>query len=96
MQCGLRCYQFCKHLSQYCFLFYIYTHKTTVNCYPPPLLSLSSFILSLLPAPPTHRHGAGQLKVMFVGGPNQRKDYHIEEGEEVRRVACAKLRRKEL
>ena len=29
------------------------------------------------------RHGAGQLKIMFVGGPNQRKDYHIEEGEEV-------------
>nr|CAC80027.1 3-hydroxyanthranilate 3,4-dioxygenase [Suberites domuncula] len=27
-------------------------------------------------------HGAGQLKVMFIGGPNQRKDYHIEEGEE--------------
>jgi len=26
-------------------------------------------------------HG-GQLKVMFVGGPNVRKDYHIEEGEE--------------
>ncbi|XP_033000762.1 3-hydroxyanthranilate 3,4-dioxygenase isoform X2 [Lacerta agilis] len=24
-----------------------------------------------------------QLNVMFVGGPNQRKDYHIEEGEEL-------------
>uniref|UniRef100_UPI00358EB91E 3-hydroxyanthranilate 3,4-dioxygenase n=1 Tax=Myxine glutinosa TaxID=7769 RepID=UPI00358EB91E len=24
-----------------------------------------------------------QLQVMFVGGPNQRKDYHIEEGEEL-------------
>ena len=22
------------------------------------------------------------MKVMFIGGPNQRKDYHIEEGEE--------------
>ena len=31
-----------------------------------------------------YRYGAGQLKVMFIGGPNQRKDYHIEEGEEVR------------
>ena len=30
------------------------------------------------------RYGAGQLKVMFVGGPNVRKDYHIDEGEEVR------------
>jgi len=27
-------------------------------------------------------YGAGQLKVMFVGGPNVRKDYHIDEGEE--------------
>jgi hypothetical protein len=27
--------------------------------------------------------GAGQLKIMFIGGPNQRKDYHIEKGEEL-------------
>ncbi|CAG0921355.1 unnamed protein product, partial [Notodromas monacha] len=27
-------------------------------------------------------HGKGQLKVFFVGGPNQRKDFHLEEGEE--------------
>lgn len=27
-------------------------------------------------------HGKGQLKIMFIGGPNQRADYHIEEGEE--------------
>eukprot|EP00794_Sanderia_malayensis_P020329 gene20329-22329_t len=25
----------------------------------------------------------GQLKIMFVGGPNERNDYHIEEGEEI-------------
>ena len=37
------------------------------------------------------RYGAGQLKVMFIGGPNQRKDYHIEEGEEVRRGRERKL-----
>lgn len=24
-----------------------------------------------------------QLKVFFVGGPNQRKDFHMEEGEEL-------------
>lgn len=29
------------------------------------------------------RHNDGQMKSFFVGGPNQRKDYHIEEGEEV-------------
>ncbi|KAI6649774.1 3-hydroxyanthranilate 3,4-dioxygenase-like [Oopsacas minuta] len=28
-------------------------------------------------------HGAGQLKIMFIGGPNVRKDYHMEEGEEL-------------
>lgn len=37
-----------------------------------------SFKLSLFFS--RHRH---QLNVMFVGGPNERKDYHIEEGEEV-------------
>jgi len=26
-------------------------------------------------------HNEGQLKVMFVGGPNIRSDFHIEEGE---------------
>ena len=29
------------------------------------------------------RHGAGQLKVFYVGGPNIRKDFHLEEGEEL-------------
>ncbi|XP_037072059.1 3-hydroxyanthranilate 3,4-dioxygenase-like [Pollicipes pollicipes] len=28
-------------------------------------------------------HGDGQLKVFYVGGPNVRKDFHMEEGEEV-------------
>jgi len=37
------------------------------------------------------RYGAGQLKVMFVGGPNSRKDYHIEEGEEVERIQLITL-----
>jgi hypothetical protein len=26
-------------------------------------------------------YGAGQLKVMYVAGVNERKDYHIEQGE---------------
>ncbi len=29
-----------------------------------------------------------QLNIMYVGGPNARKDYHIEEGEEVRYFSC--------
>ncbi|CAH1790658.1 unnamed protein product [Owenia fusiformis] len=28
-------------------------------------------------------HQVGQMKAFFVGGPNQRKDYHIEAGEEL-------------
>ena len=30
-----------------------------------------------------NRHEQGQMKCFFVGGPNVRKDYHIEEGPEV-------------
>ena len=30
-----------------------------------------------------------QLKIMFIGGPNVRKDYHMEEGEE---VSCSVLK----
>lgn len=33
--------------------------------------------------PLIHCRHQKQLKIMFVGGPNSRKDYHIEEGEEV-------------
>ena len=40
------------------------------------------------------RYGTGQLKVMFVGGPNVRKDYHIDEGEEVRILITRKHSRK--
>ncbi|XP_013777185.1 3-hydroxyanthranilate 3,4-dioxygenase-like isoform X2 [Limulus polyphemus] len=29
------------------------------------------------------RHNKGQLKIFFAGGPNQRTDFHLEEGEEV-------------
>lgn len=31
-----------------------------------------------------HRYKDGQLKTFFVGGPNSRKDFHMEAGEEVR------------
>ena len=56
-----------------------------------PSLSLSlSFSLSLSPSLSLliiviivlNRHKDGQLKVMFVGGPNVRKDFHIEAGAE--------------
>ena len=30
------------------------------------------------------------MKVMYISGPNQRKDFHIEEGEEVQIVKIVK------
>eukprot|EP00043_Microstomoeca_roanoka_P016221 m.164722 g.164722 ORF g.164722 m.164722 type:complete len:337 (+) comp16414_c0_seq4:1974-2984(+) len=62
-----------------------------------PSFSLPFFPLSSLPSSPfippssalhtgpaaSPRHGDGLLKIMFVGGPNIRNDYHIEEGEEL-------------
>ena len=29
------------------------------------------------------QRAGGYLKIMFVGGPNVRKDYHLDQGEEV-------------
>lgn len=34
------------------------------------------------------RHNDGQMKLTFVTGPNQRYDYHIDCGEEVRYLGC--------
>lgn len=42
-------------------------------------------------SPLLHCRHKEQLKVMFIGGPNIRKDYHIEEGEEVGRQTAPGL-----
>lgn len=56
--------------------------------HPPPyhLLSWVASNRHLLAPPVGNRmvHGSGcQFKVMVVGGPNERTDYHIDDGEEV-------------
>lgn len=53
---------------------------------PPAVHNLPKFIEEAKPtlAPPVANkllYGAGQHKVMIVGGPNVRDDYHLEAGE---------------
>ena len=49
----------------------------------PPHTNTHTFIHFLIHPLYLDRHGDGQMKLFFVGGPNQRKDYHVECGEEV-------------
>jgi len=52
--------------------------QAQINVYEWLVQNKSSF---LPPVCNKMMHNKGLLKVMFVGGPNVRSDYHIEEGE---------------
>lgn len=58
--------------------------SATINHNLKSLKDLSSYWENVLLLSLRH---FSQLNIMFVGGPNVRKDYHIEEGEEVRETA---------
>ena len=53
------------------------------NDLPPACIFEKALTINCKSTLPGLRYGAGQLKVMFIGGPNVRKDYHMEEGEEI-------------
>ena len=66
----------------------LYNNTVLVQNFQPCEIVLVLFISLFL----SLRHFS-QLNIMFVGGPNIRKDYHIEEGEEVRQTSLQSLYR---